>query len=111
MGSSFLGLFLFRWQFLRDGHEGQKLEWFHLEREGEPLDGVEGDIPLGAFEPSHVFWIEVTHLRQLLLGEMPFKPQFLQSFAEQILCAGHAIGSCGKPRTSTTRLVLHPVGV
>jgi hypothetical protein len=35
--------------------------------------------------------VVATHLRKLLLGEMPFKSQSPYLFAEQNQCAGHAV--------------------
>ncbi len=54
--------------------------------------------------------VKVTHLRQLLLGELAVKPQRLQLFAEQNLCAGHAIGSSAYRFFSTAPLVYSLVG-
>ena len=58
---------------------------------GELEHAVEGDGLLAALDPADLVAMIATPLPQLLLGEMPFKSQNPKLFAEQILCAGHAV--------------------
>ena len=46
---------------------------------------------LGALYSSDLIAVKVTHLRKLLLGEMPVNPEPSDLFAEQNQCAGHAV--------------------
>jgi len=68
----FCALLSFWWQSLRNGDEFQELLGFDLESVGEAQDAVEGDRALAPLDPPYVVPVEVTHLRELLLGEMPF---------------------------------------
>lgn len=52
---------------------------------------VKGDRLLASLNPAYLVTVVATPLPQLLLGEMPFKSQKPKLFAEQILCAGHAV--------------------
>ena len=64
-------------------------------RYGEPVrkleDAIEGNGLLGPLDTSYLIPMEVTHLRQLLLRELPFNSQFPDLFAEQNQCPGHAV--------------------
>lgn len=58
---------------------------------GELEHAVKGHGLLGAFNAPYLVPVEVTHLRKLLLREMPFNSQNTDLFAEQNQCAGHAV--------------------
>ena len=64
-------------------------------RYGEPVGELKEAIKRNglfrALDPSYLIAVKVTHLRKLLLGEMPFNPQLSDLFAEQNQCLGHAV--------------------
>lgn len=62
-----------------------------LEPVRELEHAIKGNGLLAALDPADLVTVVATLLPQLLLGEMPFKSQKSKLFAEQILCAGHAV--------------------
>ena len=58
---------------------------------GKLEKAVKRDRLLCPLDSSYLVPVKVTHLRKLLLGEMPFNPQPSDLFAEQNQCAGHAL--------------------
>ena len=64
-------------------------------RYGEPVGELKKAIKRNglfrALDSPYLIAVKVTHLRKLLLGEMPFNPQPSDLFAEQNQCLGHAV--------------------
>ena len=73
------------------GHEFPYVGRRNLKPVGELEHAVKGDGLFAALDPADLVPVIATPLPQLLLGEMPFKSQKPKLFAEQILCAGHAV--------------------
>jgi hypothetical protein len=69
-----LRLLLFRWKAILHGNKLQDLG----RRHGEPVGELEKAIKryglLGSLNSADLITVKVTHLRKLLLGEMPFNP-------------------------------------
>ena len=63
----------------------------NLEAACELHDSVEFDVGFPPLDSSDVIAMNGTHSRELLLRETPFITQNPYLFAEQILCAGHAV--------------------
>lgn len=56
------------------GNEFKDLRRRHGEPVGELEQAVKRNGLLGALNSSYLIAVKVTHLRKLLLGEMPFNP-------------------------------------
>jgi hypothetical protein len=82
--SGFLGVpgFLLRRQPLLYGNGVKQLPWFYAKSVRKLEEAGKGNRLLRALYPSDLVPVEVTHLRQLLLGEMPFNPQLSDLSAE-----------------------------
>ena len=81
-----LRLFLLPGQPLLQRHEPKQLLRFNREAMRELKVALERRGLLGPFDPSDLIAMEITHLRELLLGEMPFDPQSPNLSAEQNQC-------------------------
>jgi hypothetical protein len=68
------GLLLFGWEALLRGDKLKDLRRRHGEAVGELEKAVKRDGLLRALYSSYLVAVKVTHLRKLLLGEMPFNP-------------------------------------
>ena len=59
---------------LLHGNEFEDLRWRHGEAVRELQKAVKRNGLFGALDSSYLVAVKVTHLRKLLLGEMPFNP-------------------------------------
>jgi len=86
-----LRFFLLWWEALLNGDELPEFQGRYGESIRELEDAIERNGLLGPLDTSYLIPMEVTHLRQLLLRELPFNSQFPDLFAEQNQCPGHAV--------------------
>jgi hypothetical protein len=89
--SAALVVFGFPGQTLGCGDEFEELSRRYGEAVRQPQEPFERNRLFGPLDPSDLVPVVATHLRKLLLGEMPFKSQSPHLFAEQNQCAGHAV--------------------
>ena len=68
------GLLLFGWKALLRGDKLKDFRRRHGEPVGELEKAVKGDGLLCALDSPYLVAVKVTHLRKLLLREMPFNP-------------------------------------
>ena len=65
---------LFGWEALLRGDKFKDIRRRDGERVGELEKAAEGNGLFGALYSADLIAVKVTHLRKLLLGEMPFNP-------------------------------------
>jgi hypothetical protein len=51
------------------GNWGKQLDWFDPESCGEPLDGLQGQVPLAAFDGTHVGPVDAQKIGKCLLAQ------------------------------------------